>query len=292
MIAARRMRRFFRRRDLVVFISVAFIMVICLLPIVWAVSLSLKGKDELYKAVPTLLPRHPTLKNYRDVLGIAGVQRLPLNLLNSLKITVVAVILQVIMASMAGYAAARLNFRGRDTIFYTFIFLMFIPQAGGLMASYELMSFLHLRNTLIGLALYYPAGMSVAIFIMRQTYLAIPNELEEAAIIDGAGTWQRFLHIGIPMGMAGMTVVGLFEFIYCWGEFLFALTMLDEDILMPAAVAVARLRVDALARSSGAFVPESMRAASQVLTMLPVVAIFAGMQKWFVRGLTEGILKL
>jgi len=219
-------------------------------------------------------------------------QQMPLNLLNSLKITVFAVILQVSLASMAGYAFARLRFKGRDAIFYTFIFLMFIPRAGGLMASYELMSFLHLRNTLIGLALAYPSGLSVAIFIMRQTYLSIPVELEEAAIIDGASVWQRFRHIGIPMGMAGMTVVGLFEFIYCWGEFLFALTMIDEDRLLPAAVAVAKLRVDALVRTSGAFHPYGMTCASQVLTILPVLVIFILMQRWFVRGLTEGILKL
>jgi len=292
MLSARRIRRFFRARDLVILISLLTITLVCLLPIVWAVSSSFKGKDELYKAVPTLLPRRPTLQNFRYVLMQKGMQQLPLNLLNSLKITAVAVVLQVSLASMAGYAAARLKFKGRDAMFYTFIFLMFVRRAGGLMASYELMSFLHLRNQLIGLALAYPAGMSVAIFVMRRTYLAIPMELEEAAIIDGASVWQRFRHIGIPMGMAGMTVVGLFEFIYCWGEFLFALTMIDEDRLLPAAVAVTKISIARSALFSGAFHPYGAETASQVLTMAPVVAIFILMQRWFVRGLTEGILKL
>jgi len=292
MISARRIRRFFRARDLVIFVGLAAMTLVCILPVIWAVSTSFKGKDELYKAVPTLLPRHPNLESFRNVLATTGMQRMPLNLLNSLKITVFAVALQVTLASMAGYAAARLNFRGRDAIFYTFVFLMFIPRAGGLMASYELMNFLHLRNTLIGLALAYPSALSVAIFIMRQTYLAIPMELEEAAIIDGASTLQRFRHIGIPMGMAGMTVVGLFAFIYCWGEFLFALTMIDEERLLPAAVAVTMMAPAWTASISGTFHPYGAQTACQVLTMAPVVVIFILMQRWFVRGLTEGILKL
>jgi len=103
---------------------------------------------------------------------------------------------------------------------------------------------------------------------------------------------QRFRHIGIPMGMAGMTVVGLFEFIYCWGEYLFALTMIDEDRLLPAAVAVTKMSVAWSALFSGAFHTYGAETAGQVLTMAPVVLIFILMQRWFVRGLTEGILKL
>ena len=161
MISAKRIRRFFRARELVLFVGLAMMTLICILPVVWAVSSSFKGKDELYRAVPTLLPRRPTFENFRNVLATKGMQQMPRNLLNSLKITVFAVALQVTLASMGGYAAARLNFMGRDAIFYTFIFLMFIPRAGGLMASYELMNFLHLRNSLIGLALAYPSAWAM-----------------------------------------------------------------------------------------------------------------------------------
>jgi ABC-type glycerol-3-phosphate transport system permease component len=128
---------------------------------------------------------------------------------------------------MAGFAFGRLDFRGRDLLFYSLIMLMFIPRAGGLMALYELMNFLGLRNSHLGLMLYFPSGISVALFVMRQNFLGVPRELEEAAIIDGAGTWRLLLDVNLPFVMGGIVVVAIWEFIYAWGEYLVTLTMLD-----------------------------------------------------------------
>ena len=105
---------------------------------------------------------------------------------------------------MAGFAFARLNFRGRDLLFYGLIMLMFVPRAGGLMALYELMEFLHLRNSHLGLILLFPSAISVALFIMRQNFLSVPREIEDAALIDGAGTWRLFLSVDMPFARGGL----------------------------------------------------------------------------------------
>ncbi|MCD6519283.1 MAG: carbohydrate ABC transporter permease [Anaerolineae bacterium] len=290
--AARRMRRYFRGDQLFFNLALLIISLICLLPVVWVVSSSLKDRFELYMATPSLIPRHPTLANYEWMLTRADMSRLPLNLWNSFQLAMGSVIVQCITASMAGFAFARLDFRGRDLLFYLLIMLMFIPRAGGLMALYELMEFLHLRNTHIGLILWYPSAISVALFIMRQNFLSVPRELEEAAIIDGAGTWRLFLNVDLPFVMGGVVVVAIFEFVYVWGEYLVALTMLDFPELETVSIAVTKLRGWSAHFTSSVLAGYGAECAAYTVAMLPVIIVFILMQRWFMRGLSEGILKM
>jgi ABC-type glycerol-3-phosphate transport system permease component len=278
--------------NLFVNISLLLISLICLLPFIWSVSSSLKGRDELYQLHPTLFPRQPTLGNYKWILTRRDMSEIPLNTFNSFKVAMLAVVIQTTLATMAGYAFARLNFRGRDLLFYMLIMLMFVPRAGGLMALYELMDSLNLRNSHIGLALLFASAMSTAVFVMRQNFLAIPHELEEAAIIDGANTWQVFYRIAVPMARGGMVVVALFEFLYAWGEYLITLTMIDYPELQTLSVAVSKISGWAALFTSSAFSTYGSEAAAHVVAMVPVIIVFILMQKWFIRGLTEGILKM
>jgi ABC-type glycerol-3-phosphate transport system permease component len=278
--------------NLFVNVSLILISLICLLPFVWSVSSSLKSRDELYELHPTLFPRKPTLGNYQWILTRRDMSAIPLNMWNSVKVAMFAVIIQTTLATMAGYAFARLDFRGRDILFYMLIMLMFVPRAGGLMALYELMDFLGLRNSHIGLALLYASAMSTAVFVMRQNFLAVPHELEESAIIDGANTWQVFFRIAVPMARGGMVVVALFEFLYAWGEYLINLTMIDYPELQTLSVAVSKISGWAALFTSSAFSTYGSEAAAHVVAMVPVILVFILMQRWFIRGLTEGILKM
>ena len=276
------------------FVNIALILIslMCLLPFIWSVSSSLKSRDELYQVHPTLFPRRPTLGNYRWILTRRDMSEIPLNTWNSFKVAMFAVVIQTTFATMAGYAFARLEFRARDMLFYMLIMLMFIPRAGGLMALYELMDFLNLRNSHIGLALLYASAMSTAVFVMRQNFLAVPRELEESAIIDGANTWQVFFRIAVPMAKGGMVVVALFEFLYAWGEYLINLTMIDYPELQTLSVAVSKISGWAALFTSSAFSTYGSEAAAHVVAMAPVIIVFIVMQRWFIRGLTEGILKM
>ncbi|MEZ4735016.1 MAG: carbohydrate ABC transporter permease [Caldilineaceae bacterium] len=214
------LRRNLRWSNLLVNLSLLVIVVICLLPFLWTVSSSLKGRDELFQTLPSLFPRNPTLGNYEWIFTRRDMSMIPRNMLNSFEVTLGAVVIQTVLATMAGYAFARLEFKGRDLLFYSLILLIFVPRAGGLMAVYELMEFLGLRNSHLGLMLLFPSAISTAIFIMKQTFLTVPRELEESAIIDGANTWQVFLRVAMPLAKGGMVVVALFEFLYVWGEYL------------------------------------------------------------------------
>jgi ABC-type glycerol-3-phosphate transport system permease component len=222
----------------------------------------------------------------------SDMSRLPLNMWNSVKVTLGAVIIQSIVATMAGFAFARLKFRGRDLIFYLLILMMFIPRAGGLMALYELMEFLNLRNSHLGLMLLFPSAISVALFVMRQNFLGVPRELEEAAIIDGANTWQMFWYVDVPMVRGGIAVVAIWEFIYVWGEYLITLTMLDFPELETVALAVTKLQGWGAHFTSSTLAGYGAESAAYVIAMLPVILMFIFLQRWFVRGLSEGIIKL
>lgn len=285
-------RRNLQFDTLAVNLSLLLICAICLLPVVWSISASFKDRDELYLATPTLLPQSPTLANYEWIFTQSDMSRLPLNFWNSVKVTTGAVVIQCIVATMAGFAFARLKFRGRDLIFYLLIMLMFVPRAGGLMALYELMDFLNLRNSHLGLMLLFPSAISVALFIMRQNFLGVPRELEEAAVIDGANTWQLFLYVGVPFVKGGIAVVAIWEFIYVWGEYLITLTLIDYPELETLSIAVTKLQGWGAHFTSSISAGYGTESAAYVTAMAPVVLMFILLQRWFVRGLSEGILKL
>ncbi len=288
----RTLKRGLQPSTLLINLSLIAICLICLLPVVWTLSASLKDRDELYLATPTLIPRNPTLENYRWVFSQSDMSRLPLNMWNSIKVTMGAVVIQCITATMAGFAFARLEFRGRDLIFYLLILLMFVPRAGGLMALYELMEFLNLRNTHLGLMLLFPSAISVALFVMRQNFMGVPRELEEAAIIDGANTWQLFWAVDVPLVKGGIAVVAIWEFIYVWGEYLMTLTLIDFPELETLSIAVTKLQGWGAHFTSSIVAGYGTESAAYVVAMAPVILVFIVLQKWFVRGLSEGILKL
>jgi len=285
-------KKLLRPSTLLVNFSLLLIVLICLLPFIWSVSSSLKGREELFQTLPSLLPKDPILGNYQWILTRRDMSMIPLNMLNSFKVTLWAVVIQTVLATMAGYAFARLEFKGRDLMFYSLILLIFIPRAGGLMAVYELMDYLNLRNSHLGLALLFSSAMSVAVFIMKQNFLGIPRELEESAIIEGANTWQVFLNVAVPLAKGGMVVVALFEFLYVWGEYLMTLTLIDFPELLTLSVAVSKISGWATLFTSSAYSTYGAEAAAHVVAMTPVILIFIIMQKWFVRGLTDGILKM
>jgi ABC-type glycerol-3-phosphate transport system permease component len=262
-------------------------LLVFMLPIIWSISASFKGKTELFAPVPGLLPQQPTLANYTYVLARMGT--FPLYFLNSVIVTVGSVVLIVVCSSLAGYAFGRLRFRFRDLIFYTLVLQTFIPRAGGLMAMYELAHDLHIRNSLAGLVVLFAGGIAVPIFIMRQTFYNIPGEFEDAAAIDGANRWQTFWLIMAPMGYSGMVLVAIFTFINIWGEFLVTLTMIDNSEKWTLAVAVANLSLSTTSFVEAEILPYGTTAAAYLLAALPAALLFILLQRWFVRGMMEGL---
>jgi len=265
---------------------------VCLFPLYWSLVSSFKGRTELYESSPSLWIRQPTLANYQTVLSLSGGSEIPLYLWNSLKIGLGAVLVQFIVVSMAAYAFARIKFRGRDLIFYSLVLMMFIPRVGGLMATYELMDFLNLRNTHLGLILLFPSTISLSLLIMRQAFLAVPRELEEAAMIDGANTWQVFTRIAIPMAQSALVVISILTFLATWGDFITTYTMLDDPSLFTVSIAITQITGWSTMTAGNAATTYGSDNAAFVLAIIPVILVYILTQKWFVRGFQEGIIKL
>jgi multiple sugar transport system permease protein len=257
-----------------------------LMPIVWTISSSLKTRAELYQATPSIVTLKPTLENYtyaiRKMSGFDTFYR------NSIIVTLGATALQTAVATLAGYGFARLRFKGRDLLFYTMIMLIFVPRAGGLMAQYELMNFLGLRNSLLGLILAFSAGLAVPVFIMRQAFLNLPQDYEDAARVDGCNRFQAFWHVMAPMATGAAAVVALFEFIRVWGEYLFTLTMIDDRNLFTLGVGMAMTLIGTTVEF-GEFTSYGAQSAAYVMAAAPVAIFFLALQRWFVRGLMEGL---
>jgi ABC-type glycerol-3-phosphate transport system permease component len=272
-------------------LALVFITVLCLFPLYWSLASSFKGDAELYSSAPSIAVKHPTLDNYRAAVSIDGGSDFLRYFANSFLVAGGAVALQLVVGSMAGYAFARVRFRGRDLIFYTMVLIMFVPRVGGLMATYELMDFLHLRNSHLGLILLFASAVSLSLFVLRQAFLAVPRELEEAALIDGASVWQVFLKIAIPMAQGSLVVVGTLAFLGAWGDYLTTYTMLDDQALFTVSIAVRQI-VTPASGMSGASTDYGVHNAIFILSSLPVILVYVLAQRWFVRGMREGVLKL
>jgi ABC-type glycerol-3-phosphate transport system permease component len=276
------------------YVPLIVVSLLVLVPLIWMISTSFKGRQEFYSATATLVPLHPTLINYRYVLTQLGY--LPIYLRNSFIVTFGAVLIIAVLSSLAAYAFARMRFRGRDFIFLALILSIFIPNVGGLMSLYELMSFLHLRNSLIGLILYFGSALPVPIFIMRQGFLAVPRELEEAALVDGASWFRVFISIALPIAFNALILVMILTFVAVWGDFLVTFILVDQDANMTISVGAQKVLVMPYATTitpgfAGLFTTEAANAAILLLASIPVVLVYLVLQRWFMRGLTEGALK-
>jgi ABC-type glycerol-3-phosphate transport system permease component len=279
-------------RNWLLALILAFIFMWTFMPILWAFSMSFKGIQELYgMGSMTFIPRQPSLDNYKWMFEY--LPDLPLYFKNSIFTTLGAVAVRTFCASLMGYAFARLDFKGRDLIFYSMIVAMFVPRAGGLMARYELMHSLHLRNSLLGLVLLFSANLTVPLFIMRQNFLGMPKEIEDAALIDGAGRWRLFLEIAIPYAASGMLVVAILTFVGVWGEYLTTITMIDDQNLYTLGVGLAMFDTGGaeLMQAEASVSQQGIRSAGYLLASIPAIVLYVTMQKYFVKGMTEGALK-
>ena len=269
------------------------VLFVIFLPLIWIVSTSFKDRLEFATNSGSLIPKHLSLVNYQYLF--TSLKNLPIYMRNSFILAFGTVIVQVFVSSLAGYSFARIQFRLRDVIFFGILVSMFIPRGGGLMALYELMNFLHLRNSILGLVLLFASNVTVPIFIMRQTFLAIPKEIEESAFIDGASWFQVFWRIAMPMAAGGTAVIATLSFIGVWSDFLVTYTLIDRDTQMTISVGVRKLLViyqDAVSpRFRGQFAQEAADAAMLLVAALPVIIFYAVFQRWMMKGLMEGAVK-
>jgi ABC-type glycerol-3-phosphate transport system permease component len=278
-------------RNLVVALILFLIFMWVFMPILWAFSLSFKDMKEIYTMPMRFLPHTPSLNNYYWLFKC--LPEWPTYFKNSIITTVGTVAMTVFCAFLMGYAFARISFRGRDLIFYSLIAAIFVPQIGLLIAQYEVLHVLDLRNSLLGLALLFTSNLGVPVFIMRQTFMSMPGELEDAARIDGASRLRFLMGIALPFATSGVLIVAILTFVNVWGEYLITLTMIDDQNLYTLGVGMAMFTTCGAAFKQGgiSISLQGIRAASYLVTSAPVVLLFIMMQDSFKQGLSEGAIK-
>lgn len=251
-----------------------------IVPLVWMVSVSLMPTGASQSEPPPFLPLNPTLSQYRGLFERLHLARA---FVNSLLVSVTATILSVFINGLAGYAFAKLRFPGRDRLFAWLFLLLMVPGQVAMLPLFLLLRFLGLTNTLLAVAL--PAFASAfGVFLVRQYALSIPQELLEAARVDGASETRIALHVVLPLLRPVLVTLAAFTFVGTWNDFLWPLVVLSDDTLYTLPVALATL--------SGEHTHDTeLMMAGAVMTVAPVLVFFASLQRHYVRGITFGGLK-
>ncbi|MER3537029.1 MAG: sugar ABC transporter permease [Thermus sp.] len=274
--------RLFNR--LAFYLLVAFIVVYSVFPFYWAVISSFKPSDALFSANPSFLPFPWTLDHYKNVFLQANFGR---NLLNSLIVAGGATLLSLGLGVLAAYALGRLPFPPRNAVLYVVLAMTLFPQISVLSGLFILLRATELFNTHLGLILSYLLfTLPFTIWVLTGYFRSLPQELEEAAYVDGATPLQTLLRIMLPLTGPGLVTTGLLAFIAAWNEYLFALTFTVGDRVKTVPPAIA---------SFGGATPfeipwGSIMAASVVVTV-PLVVLVLLFQQRIVAGLTAGAVK-
>ncbi|MFE2507500.1 carbohydrate ABC transporter permease [Streptomyces naganishii] len=250
-------------------------------PFLWQLSTSLKGPTEdIFSSPPKFLPGHPTLHNYQRVSATIPVWDYALN---SLKVATANVVTNCAGSALAGYALARLRYRGRAAATLTFVLAMLVPVEGIVIAQFTTMRELGLNNTLVAVVLPGSIG-AMNVLLMRNAFRNLPYEIEEAAYVDGADVWQRFLRIALPSVKGTLAVVAIFSFMGAWDDFLWPLIVLSDPSRFTLTIGLNYLH--------GTFAgDERLVAAGTVIAVAPLIALFACLQRYFFRGVGEGAVK-
>ncbi len=264
--------------------AVILLLVYCGFPFYWAVISSFKPSAALFSPHLELWPRVFTLEHYRNVFLHTRFLR---NILNSLIVAGGTTLLGLLVGSLAAYALGRLPFPPRRAVLYLVLSMNVFPHISILSGLFVLLRALHLFNTHLGLILSYLLFvLPLTVWVLTQYFRALPPELEEAAYVDGAGVFQAYWRILLPLAAPGMVSTGLLGFMAAWNEFLFALTFTVGDRVRTVPVAIALF-----GGANPYEIPWGSIMAASVVVTLPVILLVLVFQRHIVEGLTAGTVK-
>ena len=255
-----------------------FMMILCIIviyPVVWAIFSSFKANQQLFSESPlNLIPRPFTTENYAKLMSIYDVQRM---VFNGLYLSILIPLLSMLTSSLAAYALARLDFKGRNLVFLLLISTMMIPGYVTLIPNFAIMVKLRLLNSHLALILRSAlSGSATSIFLFRQYFLSIPRDLENAAIIDGCSWRGVFFRIILPNSKPAIATVVILSFRETWNAFLWPQLVLQDDKL--------RTWTFALEVLSEFETNQSALLAGAVISIVPVLIIYILCQKYFVNS--------
>ena len=276
---ARRRRRQFVG-NAVWYVILTALALVTVFPFLWMLLSSLKSPlDPIASVPPQLIPGHPTLDNYSRVLASLPILTF---FQNSIVVAILVTGLNVLVSAMAAYPLAKMRFRGREAIFYLLLATLIVPAQLTYIPSFILaVNVFHYYDSLPAVIL---PGLASAfnIFLMRQAFRGVPNDLIDAARVDGAGEWRVWWQILLPIVRPSMAAVAIFTFVTSWNDFLWPSLMLHTREGMTLPVGLAALQ---------GFFSSDFRAiaAGVTMTVIPILLFFIVVQRYFVRGLAGAV---
>jgi len=278
-----RWRDYGRSRELVVrYLLLLFVLGLTVGPLVWQFLASLKGTSEdVFGANASLLPQHPTLRAYRQVFSQVPVDTY---IRNSLIVVALSIASQLLFSTTAGYMLSKPGWKGRRTVWVLLIASMMFPFESIMVSLFLSIHDLGLVDNLAGVWLPGFVG-AINVMLMRGAFLAVPREIEDAAMIDGAGEWQRFRYLYLPSAYGAILVVTINTFISAWDDFLWPLIVLRSEEHFTLTLGLARLQTSSFGYD------QRLVMAGSVISVIPVLVLFVITQRWFYRGVSSGAVK-
>ena len=274
-----------RSRYLVAALCIA-ICTIMFAPLAMSVLASVKPTAEAAASPPTYVPHAVSLDSYERLWTYQ--EGLPTYLANSLGTALLAIALTLALTVPAGYALARFPIPGKEVVFVVLLLALIVPYQALLTPMFLMFAKIGLTNTLLGLAIVHTAiQLPFSLYILRNSFSAVPRELEEAAMIDGASSWRVLVRIFIPAAVPAIVTVALFAFITSWNEFLGALVMMSKgsSFTLPLILSAARTETSLGGTDWG------MLQAGITISMVPCILVYLLLQRYYVSGLMSGAVK-
>ena len=273
-----------QRNNVGTWIGFVLILVWCLLPVVWIISLSFKSVDETASGSPQFLPKDPTLDNYRDILSNGDFLAA---LRNSFGIALISTLLAVVFATLAAYAIARLEFKGKRLVLSLALAIAMFPVVSLVGPLFDMWRTFGLFNTWPGLIIPYMSfTLPLAIWTLSAFFREIPWEMEQAAQVDGATSWQAFRKVIVPLAAPGVFTAAILTFFFAWNEFVLAisLTSTTGSRTVPAQLSY-------FVGPDPFNPPYGQLATASVVVTVPIIIIVLLFQRKIVAGLTSGAVK-
>jgi raffinose/stachyose/melibiose transport system permease protein len=262
-------------------IIIIIFVIYAVFPFLWLVLTSLKTNAELLDN-PFSLPNKFQFKNYKEAVTSAGLGQL---ILNSLIISSIATVINIILSSMFAYSISRHNFFGSNFLFLMVVSGILVPLNALIIPYFAIINYLNLYDTRTGLILVYCAvGLPVSIYILMEFFKSIPKEIEEAAVMDGCNFLQRYIKIMLPLSVPGLMTAGTFQFILCWNEFIYAMLLTSSKNIRTIQFGISYFTNEFFSDYVSMF-------AAIVISIIPSITVFILFQERVITGLTAGAVK-
>jgi len=256
-----------------------------LFPLLWSVLNSFKTPGEASASPPTLWPQEWSTANYDEL--VQNGEGLGQYVGNSLIVATVSVVLTMVIATLGGYGFARFRFRGKNLVFLAVIAVLMVPHATLVLPLYFMFARAGMQDSLVAVGLVLTVfQLPFSIFLMRNSFEAIPVELEEAARVDGASSIAVFLRVSLPLVLPGVVTVALFAFLVSWNEFFIPLLLLNDGSTFTLSVMLVNIRTGAYGS-----IDWGLLQAGTTVAILPCLVLYLLLQRFYIGGLTEGALR-